>query len=175
MPWNIKFHHPVTKEVIDEKKYIKLTDIAEDLGVSRHVLYRYMNDKLTDRYKKSCVLHHTSWEEIYEDDDEDDDNDNDDDVQITVPPPSPDDIIVEQEPQEPEETPEEIIRRYRNEYQTKYRKNNLDKLRKKIECECSGRYTLQTKSSHMKTQKHQRWVMRENKKINSDPNNINRE
>ena len=173
MPWNIKFHHPVTKEVIDEKKYIKLSDIAEDLGVSRHVLYRFLNDKLTDRYKKSCVLNLVTWEE-YEDEDaclqsECDEEEKEDDVQIIVPPPSPDDIIVEQEPQE---TPEDIIRRYRREYQKTYRQNNLDSLRKKILCDCGGRYSKFSKSSHMKTQKHQRWEMRENKKKISNTKDI---
>lgn len=141
--YNVKFHHPVTKKLIDEKQYVKLNDIADDLGVSRHVLYRYMNGKLTDRYKNSCVLNHVSWDEVV-----DDEGHEVDEV---------DEVVLDEEQHDKEE-PEEILRRYRNEYQQKYRENNQDKLRQKISCECGGRYSIQTKSTHIKTSKHKRWA-----------------
>ena len=36
----------------------------------------------------------------------------------------------------------------------KYKLNNQDKIKKKINCECGGKYTAAGKSAHMKTQKH---------------------
>lgn len=56
--YELTFKHPITGHVLDTKMYDTLNDIADDLKVSRHVIYRFMNNKISDRYKKSCVLSH---------------------------------------------------------------------------------------------------------------------
>jgi hypothetical protein len=40
----------------------------------------------------------------------------------------------------------------------KYREEHKEKLQKKINCECGGKYTHSTKSKHIKTQKHQKYL-----------------
>ena len=44
----------------------------------------------------------------------------------------------------------------------KWRDANKDKRNKKFDCECGGKYSLQQKSSHLKTMKHINWKL-ENK------------
>lgn len=150
MKYKVKFHHPTNKTVIDEKVYDKLSDISSDLGISRHVLYRYMNNKLSDRYKSSCLLLNIDVEET-------------DDMEATarqseiLPTPVPevhseemeadDDVVIREKAEEPKESKEDILKRYREEYLTK---------RKKIYCPCGGKYTAKSKSTHEKTMRHKK-------------------
>jgi len=55
------------------------------------------------------------------------------------------------------------IKEYRQnnkDYYKEYRANNKHKLKEKFECECGGRYTYQNISHHMKSIKHQKYLLR---------------
>ena len=47
-----------------------------------------------------------------------------------------------------------------NKYNKEYYENNKHKLKEKFDCECGGKYTYQNKLSHMKTNKHQKYLLR---------------
>jgi hypothetical protein len=48
-------------------------------------------------------------------------------------------------------------------YNTKYKKDNYDKLNKKINCECGGKYTHKNKASHFKSKIHMKEINKYNK------------
>jgi hypothetical protein len=59
----------------------------------------------------------------------------------------------------------EKIKEYNNnniekmrEYKKKYRENNINKLKEKFNCECGGKYTYSTKSTHLKSKKHLKYI-----------------
>ena len=45
-----------------------------------------------------------------------------------------------------------------SEQKKQYRQVNKDRINEKVNCECSGKYTMRHKSQHMKTIKHQRYL-----------------
>ena len=40
----------------------------------------------------------------------------------------------------------------------KWREENIDRLKTKIECECGGRFQYMNKTDHKRTQKHQKYI-----------------
>jgi len=44
-------------------------------------------------------------------------------------------------------------------YYADYKLKNKDKINKKFACECGGKYTHQNKLRHIKSNKHQKWVL----------------
>ena len=52
-----------------------------------------------------------------------------------------------------EKNPEKVREKYK-----KYYEKNREKFQEKFECICGGRYTGEHKSSHLKTQKHQKFL-----------------
>ena len=53
-----------------------------------------------------------------------------------------------------------VVGRTLKESHKEYRANNKHKLKEKFECECGGRYTYQNISHHMKSIKHQKYLLR---------------
>lgn len=62
--FKVNFYHPVTKELLESKQFKSMNDIASSLGVSRHALYRYFNDKVSDNFKKSSIFSLTDINKI---------------------------------------------------------------------------------------------------------------
>ena len=49
----------------------------------------------------------------------------------------------------------------RKDYHNEYYQKNIEKLNEKITCECGGKYTKKGKSKHLKTKKHQDYLLNE--------------
>ena len=49
-----------------------------------------------------------------------------------------------------------------NQNKKQYYQQNKEKLKQKFNCDCGGKYGYTTKSIHIKTQKHQKWLERQN-------------
>ena len=47
---------------------------------------------------------------------------------------------------------------YYNEYHKQYRKNNSDKINRKITCKCGGKYTYRNTAQHQNSLKHQTYI-----------------
>lgn len=67
----------------------------------------------------------------------------------------------------PEDKKKEYNKKYYNENRDKilqkkkeYREQNEDKLKEKFKCECGGNYTFNNKAHHLKTKKHQEYLLK---------------
>jgi hypothetical protein len=69
-------------------------------------------------------------------------------------------------------TKAEKIKIRNKKYYEKVKKEQVDKLKKKIDCECGGYYTYYSKSKHLKSKKHTYFIEHGEKK---KPKNINAE
>ena len=66
---------------------------------------------------------------------------------------------LEQQEKEDKEFKKEIVKKYNSKkYNDTFREKHKDKLKEKINCECGNHYSYYTKSKHLKTKKHTKFL-----------------